>query len=104
MTLAGTIVNGHVRLDHPSDLPDGTRVLILVDEEECEHPHPMAPYDREKEIALLRESIEDAKAGRTRPVEEVMAEVAAKFDANNSSRIDERLVPHRTSSWEVSIV
>jgi hypothetical protein len=41
---------------------------------------PPEPYDRAKELAILRKSLEDAKAGRTRPFEEVMAEVAARFN------------------------
>ena len=30
MKLFGTILNGHVRLDQPTDLPDGTRIVSLV--------------------------------------------------------------------------
>jgi len=87
MTLAGTIVNGHVQLDHPSDLPDGTRVTLLPDEEEYEYPHPMAPYDREKEIVLLRESIAlmDARdIGRS--VADVFADIEKSFDYPPSER------------------
>ena len=68
MSIQGVIVNGQVQLDSPSPLPDGTRVtveLIAV----YEYPHPMAPYDHEQELALLRESIEDAKAGRGEGIE-----------------------------------
>ncbi|OWK35973.1 hypothetical protein [Fimbriiglobus ruber] len=45
-----------------------------------EYPHPLVPYDREKELAVLRESIEDMKAGRGRPLEEAMAEIAKEFN------------------------
>ena len=63
MKLIGTIVNGQVHLDAPAELPDGTRVS-LSPQADFDYPHPMAPYDREKEAALLRESIEDMQAGR----------------------------------------
>ena len=68
MALEGTVVNGRVELDDRTNLPDGTRVSIEPIAT-FEYPHPMASYDREKEIALLRESIEDAKAGRGESVE-----------------------------------
>ena len=43
--------------------------------------HPMAPYNREAVVASLRESIAEMKAGYPgRPLEEVMAEIAAKYN------------------------
>lgn len=68
MALEGTVVNGRVELDDPTKLADGTRVSVEP-VEKFEYPHPMAPYDRDQEIALLRESIEDMKAGRGDSVE-----------------------------------
>lgn len=79
MTLEGTIVNGRVELDRPADWPDGTRVTVdvTVPEETFEYPHPLAPYDREKEIALLRERYEEVKAGVPgMTVEEARARIA----------------------------
>ena len=83
MKVLGTIVNGHVQFDRPSDLPDGTRVFgVLLDEFEegggFEYPHPMAPYNLGKELELLRASIEDADRGHTRPFAEVVAEMTLK--------------------------
>lgn len=40
---------------------------------------PFEPYDRAKELAILRASIEDMKAGRGTPLEEEMAEIAAEY-------------------------
>lgn len=57
----GTVVNGVVVLDGNVALPEGSRVR--VDCERFEYPHPMAPYDLEKEIALLRASHESLEAG-----------------------------------------
>ncbi len=86
MVIAGTIRNGQVQLDHPADLPDGARVTLLH-EEEYEYPHPMAPYDRDKEIALLQESIQQMMDGRARPFDEVMTHLAAKYDVDASDRV-----------------
>ena len=61
MKLIGTIVNGQVHLDAPAELPDGTRVS-LSPQADFDYPHPMAPYDREKEAALLRDRIADMQA------------------------------------------
>jgi hypothetical protein len=65
MTLTGTIRNGRVELDEPTDLPDGTRVTaeVVAPDEVFGYPHPLAPYDRVKEIALLREAYAEVKAG-----------------------------------------
>jgi hypothetical protein len=45
-----------------------------------EHPHPLAPYDCEKELALLRERIAETKAGVPGiPLRETMAQIAAEL-------------------------
>lgn len=89
MVLEGRVMNGVVVLDNGSQLPEGTRVLLQVIEDEADEAmilpdpslppdHPLAPYNREVVIDLLRQSIEEMKAGGGRPFEEVMAEIAAK--------------------------
>ena len=90
MKLLGTIVNGRVELDTPAGLPDGTRIVTLEfdeyeDDEVYEYPHPMAPYDRDKELALLRERIAEIDAGVPgMTVEEVFAAVDAEMGWTNS--------------------
>ncbi len=74
----GTVVNGVVVLDGGAALPDGVRVRVEITDPDELAPPP-EPYDREKELAMLRESLEDAKAGRTRPLEEVMTEIARRY-------------------------
>ncbi len=73
----GVIVNGTVVLDAPVVFPEGTRVRVGP-AHEFEDDFPHEPHDRANELAILRESIEDMKAGRTRPFDEAMAEIAAK--------------------------
>lgn len=41
-----------------------------------DYPHPMAPYDREKEAALLRELIEDMQAGRGTEAKDFLEQLA----------------------------
>ncbi len=63
MQLEGTIINGVIVLDGNAALPEGTRVRVeLSPKLPPDHPH--APYDRETELALLRESYEDVLADR----------------------------------------
>ena len=79
MKLSGTIVNGQVHLDAPTELPDGTRVALWPQadfEVDFDYPHPMAPYDREKEAALLRESIADMQAGRGTEARDFLEQLA----------------------------
>ena len=85
MTIQGTVVNGMIVLDGAPQLPEGARVRVELTEsaaesapptEGFEYPHPLAPYDREKEMALLRESIAAMDAGeKGRSVAEVFDEI-----------------------------
>lgn len=81
MALEGIVIDGKIVLDSPADLPNGTKVWIepVEDDEVYEYPHRMAPYDRDKEIALLREPIEDMKAGRGIPLKTAMHEITAEL-------------------------
>ncbi len=61
MKLLGTIVNGRVELDTPTDLPDGTRVVSLEAEEFEDYPLPQESW--EEHIADLRVRIAELDAG-----------------------------------------
>jgi hypothetical protein len=82
MAIAGTVVNGLIVLDGPTRLPEGARVNVelVTDDELDDIEMPREPYDREKTLAALRESLEDMKAGRGRPFDEVMAEIAREHN------------------------
>ena len=79
MTLEGTVVNGVVVLDAGTQLPEGVRVYVELAEDDELFPPP-EPYDREKELAILRASLEDVKAGRGVPFEEFMAKLAVELN------------------------
>lgn len=91
MTLYGTVVNGLVVFNGSVKFPEGSEVVVaLADEgidarlptdETFEYPHPLAPYDREKEIALLRSRAAGSKAGvRPIPLDDAMTRIAAGLD------------------------
>ena len=77
MALEGTVMNGVVVLDGGAQLPEGVRVQVEVADPDDLAP-PAEPYDRAKELAILRESLEDARAGRTIPARQALADLARK--------------------------
>jgi predicted DNA-binding antitoxin AbrB/MazE fold protein len=80
MSVLGTVVNGVIVPDKGVTLSEGARVRIEP-EVTFEYPHPLAPYDREKELALLRESIAEMKAGVPGiPLKEAMAQIRAELN------------------------
>jgi hypothetical protein len=80
MTLQGTVVNGAIVLDGTPALPEGTRVWVELDDTDTPHDPGMEPGTREAELASLRESIADMKAGRGRPAREMLKEIAVKYN------------------------
>ena len=100
VVVEGRVVNGEVVLADGSRLPEGARVRLKVvaqpagvDEDDTELDklvlpdpslppgHPLAPYDRETELAILRESIERMKAGEAGiPLRQAMEELSRKHE------------------------
>jgi hypothetical protein len=78
MALSGTVVNGVIILEGGARLPEGARVRVELDELEELGPPP-EPYDREKELTILREALADVRAGRSVPFEAFMARLATEF-------------------------
>ncbi len=80
MTAEGTLINGVVVFDSPPTAPEGTRVRVNFElsEESFEYPHPLAPYDRKKEIVLLRERLASNEPGV--PLKEAMAKIRAELN------------------------
>ncbi|HVS39104.1 MAG TPA: hypothetical protein VMS17_26330 [Gemmataceae bacterium] len=78
MTHEGTVVNGVIVLDVGTKLPEGARVRVELADDDL-FPPP-EPYDREKELAILREALEDANAGRGVEAREFLKKLAEKHD------------------------
>jgi hypothetical protein len=85
MVQRGTVLNGVIVPDGPPP-PEGTRVMFDHDEV-YEYPHPMAPYDEEKELALLREIITQMNAGtQGRPAEDVFNDIERDLNSHSNGR------------------
>lgn len=79
MTLDGMVVNGVIILDGGAQLPEGERVRVEVADPDDLSPPP-EPYDRAKELAILREALADVQAGWGTPARAFLKEVAAQFN------------------------
>lgn len=75
MTLEGTVLNGVVVFDGAAKAPEGARVRVDFEDAD-DIGAPPDPYDPDRDLALLREAVEDMKAGRGRPFDEAMEEIA----------------------------
>ena len=91
MTITGTVVNGAVVPDGGAKLSEGARMVMApADEVDLEQwpdladetfppDHPMAPYNREAEIAILKESIESVRNGEVCvPLRQAFEELSQK--------------------------
>ena len=67
MTVEGTVVNGVIVLDGPSRLPEGVKVRVEVVDDDADElddiPPPPTTETYEEHLAILRQSIEEMKAG-----------------------------------------
>jgi hypothetical protein len=68
------VQNGRIVMDEPTDLPEGTVLHLVVDDEGDELT------DRERVLlhASLERSWAQARAGQTRPAEQFLAELKAR--------------------------
>ena len=81
MKLIGPTVNGHIRLNTPSELPDCYRVTVVPGEEDDYFALPLPTETFEEHSAILRESIALAKAGHIgRSVAEAFADIERQLD------------------------
>ena len=76
--MTGTVIDGAVIPDAGTHLPEGARVNLEI-VQELPADHPMAPYNRELEIAILKESIESVKNGEACiPLRQAFEELSKK--------------------------
>jgi hypothetical protein len=74
MALRATVQNGRIIVDEPTDLPDGTILYLVADDE----GDALDDEARERLHAQLAVSWRSAQAGRTRPASELLAELRAR--------------------------
>lgn len=73
-SIRARVHNGRLQLDEPTSLPEGTVLDLVVDDEGDD-------LDIEERAALnevIARGLESIKAGRGRPVEEVLADLAKR--------------------------
>ena len=72
-TLKAIVANGCATIENLEDYPDGTVLELSIVEDDG-----MDEVERAKLDAALERSWEQAQSGKTRPMEEVMAELRAR--------------------------
>ncbi len=78
MAFSGTVVNGVIVLEGGMRLPEAVQVQVELQDPDNLAP-PSEPYNCEKVLAILRESLEDGEAGRTIPARQGLADIARKY-------------------------
>lgn len=69
-SLKARVVNGRLIMDEPCDLPEGTELdLVVADDEEGDE---MDDAERAALEASIERGLEEAKAGKLIPAEEVL--------------------------------
>jgi hypothetical protein len=79
MMIEGTVVNGVIVLAGGARLPEGVRIRVELDDPDDLAP-PIEPYDREQELAILREAQEDVRAGRDIEARQLLKELAEEHN------------------------
>ena len=75
MSITGTIIDGQVMLDGPMQWPDGTPVTLT------QRMDRWPRCDEAAELAILRKSIADMRAGENgQPFLEVFEEISREMD------------------------
>ncbi len=74
------VENGRIQIDEPTDLPNGTELYLMP--ATLPAGEPLDELDDEERAELhqaIREGFEDAKAGRTIPAEQWLAELRSRL-------------------------
>jgi predicted DNA-binding antitoxin AbrB/MazE fold protein len=70
--LRGHVENGRIVADEPVDLPEGTAVEIVADDDE------LSPEEHAEALASIERGLEQAARGETSPAEDVLRRLRAK--------------------------
>lgn len=76
MGVRATVRNGRLTVDQPTDLPEGTVLDLVIDDEGDQ----LDDAEREALHAAISRSLDDVEAGRTAPAEEIIAKLRARRD------------------------
>ena len=77
--LKDRVENGRIKLDEPTDLPDGTLLdLVPVDLVPANDDDGLTAEQREQVLAMIDESFEDEAAGRTESFSKFVAGLRAQ--------------------------
>jgi hypothetical protein len=74
MSVRATVRNGRLVLDQPTELPEGTVLDLVVDDEGDE----LDPSDREALNRAISHSLDQAGQGRTAPAGEILEKLRAR--------------------------
>jgi len=72
--LRARVRKGRIHLDEPTDLPEGTTLDLVVDDEGDE----LTPRDRKRLDHAIDKAWNSAKAGRLRPAKKVISKLRAR--------------------------
>jgi hypothetical protein len=74
------VENGRIQIDEPTDLPNGTELyLVPAAPLEGEQVDDLDDEERAELHQAIREGFDDAKAGRTIPAEQWLAELRSRL-------------------------
>ena len=77
MSVRATVRNGRLIVDQPTELPEGTVLDLVVDDEGDE----LDQREREALKQAISRSLEHSAEGRTAPAEEILAKLRARRGA-----------------------
>jgi hypothetical protein len=73
MSVRATVRNGRLIVDQPTELPDGTVLDLVVDDEGDD----LDPREREAINRAISRSLEQAAQGRTAPAQDILEKLRA---------------------------
>ena len=74
------VENGRIQIDEPTDLPNGTELYLMPATSLAGEPLDELDDDERAELhQAIRQGFEDAKAGRTIPAEQWLAELRSRL-------------------------
>ena len=77
MGLKAIVRGGRFVIDAPTDLPEGTELDLVIDDDSDE----LDPDELKALNAAILASLEDARAGRTKPASEILALLRRRHSA-----------------------